>query len=165
MWTSAPYTSTTQVSCPTLGWLRVAVANCTALHPRGMPPVLPLCSAMQQSAPGCALNQPVRLRAGDIRRMPPGVTWRIINSTFRCTGNDTHPLPSAAAGSSDDTSKARFATAMVAAMAALVAGAYWMVNRNGAWVAGGRGTGGVFQADMEAWTAHEVVRPSKAAAS
>ncbi|PRW58290.1 Mitogen-activated kinase kinase kinase 13-A [Chlorella sorokiniana] len=67
---------------------------------------------------------------GDIRRMPPGVTWRILNSTFRCTGNDTHPLPAAAAGSSDDSSKARFATAMVAAMAMLVAGAYWLVNRN-----------------------------------
>ncbi len=69
--------------------------------------------------------------------MPQGVTWRIINSTFRCTGNETHPLPAAAAGSSDDSSKARFATAMVAAMAALLAGAYWLVNRNGAfWVAG-----------------------------
>ena len=98
-----------------------------------------------RDATECALplntTPTLALLAGDIRRMPPGVTWRILNSTFRCTGNDTHPLPSAAAASSDDTSKARFATAMVAAMAALVAGAYWMVNRNGAWAAGNRGTG------------------------
>lgn len=70
--------------------------------------------------------------------MPPGVTWRIINSTFRCTGNDTHPLPTAAAGSSDDSSKVRSATAMVAVMAMLLAGGYWLLNRNGAIKGGGQ---------------------------
>ena len=84
--------------------------------------------------------------------MPPGVTWRIINSTFRCTGNDTHPLPGAAAGSSDDTSKARFATAMLAAMAALLAGAYWLVNHNGARSEGGAVGKGVERGEtLEKW--------------
>lgn len=75
--------------------------------------------------------------------MPPGVTWRIHNSTFRCTGNDTHPLPSggAAAAAGGAPSQAQVAVASLATLASLLAGAYWLLNRNGESRGGGRGLG------------------------
>ncbi|KAL4430886.1 hypothetical protein ABPG75_006142 [Micractinium tetrahymenae] len=69
---------------------------------------------------------------GEIAGMPQGVRWRIVNSTFRCTGNETHALPGAgghggARGQPDDRP---LASALMASLLAAAAAVYYLNNRN-----------------------------------
>ena len=62
---------------------------CCAVHVSDHRQTLARCSA-PPSLPSSSIHVE---DTGEVVGLPQGVRWRIINSTFRCTGNETHPLP------------------------------------------------------------------------
>ncbi|KAL4426393.1 hypothetical protein ABPG77_004687 [Micractinium sp. CCAP 211/92] len=67
---------------------------------------------------------------GEVAGVPHGVRWRIANSTFRCTGNETHALLGASVQSARSKRGQSLFSALVATLLAAAAAIYYMMHRN-----------------------------------